>query len=108
VIFPEATTTNGKVLLGSIPAITPQNTPVAKEIHMLSFKYYLIWLSIGIHIDSRDSARYEHTDFSPVYTCGSFVWHFLRLISQISNDLSVRYVIDADIPALADGTNAEV
>jgi len=82
VVFPEATTTNGKVLLGCAPVI-----PNAQEQIKLQGRVHLI------------AFRYEADDFSPVYTAGSFVWHFIQLCGQFSNRLTVRYMIDSDIDA---------
>jgi len=79
VLFPEATTTNGKVLLGCVPVITKQESlKVVGKIHVLGFKY-------------------EYIDFSPVYPAGSFFVHLFWLSSQFYNTLQVRYLIDADI-----------
>lgn len=38
VIFPEATTTNGKVLLGVVPALTPDVIHKSKEVHVIAFR----------------------------------------------------------------------
>jgi len=83
VLFPESTTTNGKVLLGCVPVLPSLYTLQSNlkgKIHLVSFKY-------------------EYTEFSAVYTAGSFVTHLFWLSSvQLYNVLQVRYVIDADIP----------
>jgi len=78
VLFPEATTTNGNVLLGCVPVLTETSKIPKNNMHILAFKY-------------------PYTDFSPVYTVGSFLYHIIKLCMQISNTLQVTYVIDNDI-----------
>jgi len=78
VLFPEGTTTNGNVLLGCIPVLTPDSLISADRLHILAFKY-------------------PHTDFSPIYTVGNFFTHVLNLCCQISNSIQVTYVIEKDI-----------
>jgi len=59
VLFPEATTTNGKVLLGCVPLL-PMQFDLQKNLH--------------IHVVG---FKYEYFDFSPVYTAGSFFSSFI-------------------------------
>jgi hypothetical protein len=81
IVFPEGTTTNGNVLLGCIPVI-PSDTKTPKaNFHILSFKYVLV---LVLYFDLR---RYPYTDFSPVYTVGSFVMHVVKLCAQVSTKM---------------------
>jgi len=74
VIFPEATTTNGKVLLGCVPVLVQ---PIDK-LHIIGFKF-------------------DYHNFSPVYPAGSFLVHSFRLCSEFYNTMQVRYVLESDI-----------
>lgn len=82
VVFPEGTTTNGVVLLGCSPVFSHRfKLDATWHVHLIGFKY-------------------EYTDFSPVFTVGSFVVHLFKLCCQVYNTLQVRYVVPDDIPPL--------
>jgi len=82
VLFPEATTTNGKVLLGCVPVLpnTLEGSEL-KKIHIIGFKY-------------------DYSHFSPVYPAGSFAAHSFWLCTQFTNNIQVRYVIESDVESL--------
>ncbi|CAM0142460.1 unnamed protein product [Umbelopsis sp. WA50703] len=81
VVFPEATTSNGRALLKFVPLfkkfIIPENEV---KIHVLALKY-------------------EYNHFSPTYTVGNKAVHMLKLCCQISNSLSVKWLAPNESPS---------
>eukprot|EP01122_Echinamoeba_exundans_P006331 TRINITY_DN1754_c0_g1_i2.p1 TRINITY_DN1754_c0_g1~~TRINITY_DN1754_c0_g1_i2.p1 ORF type:complete len:344 (-),score=75.18 TRINITY_DN1754_c0_g1_i2:971-1972(-) len=85
VVFPEGITTNGRVLIGCQPII---DSAIDKSrVHVLSFSY-------------------DFNEFSPSFPAGNFLTHVWFLCGQISNKLTVKHIIDADLPAPEAGADS--
>lgn len=79
VVFPEGTTTNGRVLIGNQPIFGNRIGLDQNSIHVLGLNY-------------------EWTSVSPSYTVERFVLHVFKLCSQISNNAKATLILSADIP----------
>lgn len=79
VVFPEGTSSNGRGLLTNSRALAGVEVR-AERTHVLGFKY-------------------EWTTFSPAYTVGSFLSCLYGTCSQVSNTLTVRYLVPVDVPS---------
>ncbi|RUS28898.1 hypothetical protein BC938DRAFT_481304 [Jimgerdemannia flammicorona] len=81
VVFPEATTSNGRALLKFVPIFRECKLPEEKlQLHVMAFKY-------------------EYDNFAPAYTVGSKPLHLLKLCSQMYNTLTVKYLASNDSPS---------
>lgn len=79
VVFPEGTSSNGRGLLANSGALEGVQVR-AERTHVLGFKY-------------------EWATFSPAYTVGSFFSCLYGTCSQVSNSLTVRYLVPVDVPS---------
>ena len=88
VVFPEGTSSNGRGLLANSGALAGVEVR-AERTHVLGFKY-------------------EWATFSPAYTVGSFLSCLYGTCSQVSNTLTVRYLVPVDVPSnpVLDGSRA--
>ncbi|CAG8595434.1 5546_t:CDS:2 [Paraglomus brasilianum] len=81
VIFPEATTSNGRALLKFCPIFHEMSLPVKNcVIHVYAIKY-------------------DYEGFSPTYTVGSRFWHFMRLCGEFKNTLTVKHLATEESPS---------
>ncbi|KAI8333349.1 hypothetical protein BC941DRAFT_401474 [Chlamydoabsidia padenii] len=87
VVFPEATTSNGRALLKFGSSLFNEFKPIDRDgrFHVLAFKY-------------------EYSYMPPTYTVGYQFVHFLSLCSQFSNTLRIKYLVDDEAPCSKEGS----
>ncbi|CAO3608346.1 unnamed protein product [Cunninghamella blakesleeana] len=87
ILFPEATTSNGRALLKFASSIFNEFTPNDRDgrFHVMAFKY-------------------EYGYMPPSFTVGNQFFHLLSLCSQFSNTLRVKYLPDDETPCSVSGT----
>lgn len=76
VVFPEGSSSNGSILLSLAPLLQGFS---ASQVHILCFKYGSL-------------------DFSPAYPFGVWWHHLFQMCAQISNQMTVRFLPDQDVP----------
>ncbi|CAG8460080.1 3014_t:CDS:2 [Paraglomus occultum] len=81
VIFPEATTSNGRAFLKFCPVFHEMSLPVEDCV---------------IHIYT---IRYEYENFSPTYTAGNILWHYLKLCGEFKNTMIVKHLGTEESPS---------
>ncbi|CAG8457179.1 1029_t:CDS:10 [Ambispora leptoticha] len=81
VVFPEATTSNGRALLKFNPVFRDLSLPVED--------FQILILNV----------KYEYENFSPTYTAGNKFWHFLRLCSEFKNQMNVKFLAADESPS---------
>ncbi|KAG9302321.1 hypothetical protein G9A89_008813 [Geosiphon pyriformis] len=75
VLFPEATTSNGRALL-KFSDVFKEFSPPVQNVKILIM-----------------NMNYDYESFSPTYTAGNKLWHFVRLCSEFYNQLTVKYLV---------------
>eukprot|EP00002_Diphylleia_rotans_P032809 TRINITY_DN691_c0_g1_i1.p1 TRINITY_DN691_c0_g1~~TRINITY_DN691_c0_g1_i1.p1 ORF type:complete len:346 (-),score=68.42 TRINITY_DN691_c0_g1_i1:239-1276(-) len=87
VLFPEATTSNGKAVL-SFQTIDPNSIPSETRVILMAFKF-------------------DYQDFSPAFVVGSFWSHFFKILFQLSNRLQVKTLVEHETPEVSSLHTAE-
>ncbi|KAI8083058.1 uncharacterized protein BX664DRAFT_339724 [Halteromyces radiatus] len=87
IIFPEATTSNGRALLKFSAPLFNEFKPTDRDgrFHVIAFKY-------------------EYSYMSPTYTVGYQLVHLLSLCSQFSNTLRIKHLLDDETPCANEGS----
>ncbi|CAG8516998.1 10774_t:CDS:2 [Ambispora gerdemannii] len=87
VVFPEATTSNGRALL--------KFNPVFKQLSLPVEDFQILILNV----------KYEYENFSPTYTAGNKFWHFIRLCSEFKNQMNVKFLAADESPSSSSFTS---
>lgn len=106
VLFPEGITTNGNVLIGCLPAFDSLIDKAFVHVFAFSFVCGLPFRNYS-NSPAAPYRRYEYSEFSPSFPAGNFLLHLWYLCGQVTNKLTVKHIIDADLPAPEIPTGAD-